>query len=390
MKQHILSQCAGYSARTAEVGEHFKNGATPKSLTSKRTFKVKWLFFTLFTVMVSSFASCEDDKQDDKQDVVSSLSAPTGVTATVNSQCVVLSWNRVSGATYYEVYRSSTTSGSYSKIGDEDETYSEDWNPFNGNNYYKIVAVKENGPSEIRSAFSIPAHVNYSSNGNNNSGEDDDDKDDDDDDDDKDGGGKDGTTVPSAPTGVRVANEGNATIPLIAIRWSSVSNATGYRVYRSSSTSGTYSYIGNTTYTVLSDDNPREGTTYYKVTAYNSAGESNFSDYASFTFKANDVSPCPVTYGNCTVSGTTITMRWTVPTTSGCGTPTKAYLRVANPDGGYIEETLSGTATSASFTYPPWVNSDGYVYIVIITENDKGATSGAVKVYDARNKKWIN
>jgi hypothetical protein len=138
-----------------------------------------------------------------------------------------------------------------------------------------------------------------------------------------------------------------------------------------------------------------KGTTYYyKVSAVNSAGEGSQSSYASLTTvdPATAFEPCPVTYGSCTVSGSTITMRWTVPTTSGCGTPTKAYLRVKNYNNNdYVNvETLSGTATSASFNYLPWVTSDGYVYVGIITENSNGTSGGLPRAYDTNGKKWIN
>jgi hypothetical protein len=37
-----------------------------------------------------------------------------------------------------------------------------------------------------------------------------------------------------------------------------------------------------------------------------------------------------------------------------------------------------------------WVTPDGYVYVGIITENDKGTSGGIAKVYDTNAKKWIN
>lgn len=83
-------------------------------------------------------------------------------------------------------------------------------------------------------------------------------------------------------------------------------------------------------------------------------------------------------------------MRWTVPTTSGCGAPTKACLRVRNPDSGVYAnvQELSGTATSASFAYGMWANSESFVYVGIITENAQG-TSGAIpKVYNAKTGQW--
>ncbi len=291
------------------------------------------------------------------------LPAPTGISASKNGSSISISWNAVSGATSYFVYRSNSSDGTYSSLTSVSSTSGVDASPMNGDNYYKVKASNGSKTSD----FSSYAYVNYTTGG--------------------------GTTKPNVPTGVRVSNEGNSIIPMIAIRWNSVSDATSYKVYRGTSASGVYSQIGNTTTNnVLVDDNPREGTTYYKVKAINSAGESDYSAYASVEYKANDVAPCPVTYGSCTVSGTTITMRWTTSNTTGCGAPTKAYLRVRNPDSGvYVDlQTLSATATSASFTYTPWVDSNGYVYVGIILENAKGTSGGTPKVYDNKGKKWIN
>jgi len=85
---------------------------------------------------------------------------------------------------------------------------------------------------------------------------------------------------PSTPSSPKVT----ATTPnSITISWSPVTGATGYRVYRNSSSSGTYSSLGTVssptcTYT---DKNLKANTTYYyKVSAYNnSAGEGNQSSY---------------------------------------------------------------------------------------------------------------
>jgi len=301
-----------------------------------------------------------------------SLSAPTGVTATQNGSSVVVSWNSVQGATSYKVYWSSSTNGTYSLDGTSNSTRYTDYLPLSGYNYYKVKA--ENNAGE--SALSSYASCNYSSGGGGGGG-----------------GGGGATTVPSAPTGVIATNVGSALIPDIRVSWNSVSGATSYKLYRSSSASGSYSQIGSaTTFTYLSDFNPREGSNYYRVRAVNSAGESANSNYALYNYDpSSSVKPCPPTYGNCTVSGTTITMRWSVSTTYGCGIPTKAYLRVKYPTNSQYSnvQTLSGTTTSASFNYSSWVDSEGYVWVGILLENDKGTSGGIPMVYDTKNKKWL-
>lgn len=198
-------------------------------------------------------------------------------------------------------------------------------------------------------------------------------------------------SVPSAPTGVTASNWGNAYIPEIHISWNSVQGATSYKVYRSTSANGSYSLLDETTYTSLTDWSPRNGKNYYKVKAFNSAGGSDYSSYALYDHDpSSQLSPCPVHYTSHTATSTTISLRWSIPTTSGCGTPTTAYLRVKNPtSSNYADlQTLSGTATSASFSYPAWVNSEGYVYCGIITENSNGTSGGTPLVYNVNTGTW--
>lgn len=204
-------------------------------------------------------------------------------------------------------------------------------------------------------------------------------------------GGGSSVTKPSAPSGVRVANEGSIYVPSIVVRWSEVSGATSYNIYRSTARDYGYSKIGTSQYNVYSDNGRLSmgSTYYYKVTAVNSAGESEKSSYAEFVY-ADERKPGAPQYGNCTVSNGQMTIRWTIPSGSQDGTPTKHILRVQNPQSGQWADiqTLSGTATSASFAYGMWLNSDRRVYVGIIAENDYGtATRGAI-IYDENTKKW--
>ena len=208
------------------------------------------------------------------------------------------------------------------------------------------------------------------------------------------GGGGGETTVPSAPTGVTAANEGSVLYPDVVVRWNEVSNATSYIIYRSGSASGTYSQVGTSTGLSFYDNGATApGTYYYKVKAKNSAGTSGYSNYASVTIQdpSDAVRPCPVQYGNCTVSSGTMTLRWTVPTSYGCGTPTTAYLRVRNPiSGNYADvQILSGTATSASFAYGMWLDDENRVYVGIITENSAGTSGGVPKIWDETSHSWL-
>lgn len=130
-----------------------------------------------------------------------------------------MDWDSVSAATSYYVYRSTTSSGTYSKIGtatssrytdsdlDEDTTY-----------YYKVKTVRNSKTSEYSSKDYAKTL----------------DSDEDDDEDDS----------LSAPTDLTARAESSSEIYL---DWDSVSDATSYYVYRSTTSSGTYSKIATAT-----------------------------------------------------------------------------------------------------------------------------------------------
>ena len=243
--------------------------------------------------------------------------APTGVSATVSGSLIYVSWNSVSNATSYSVYRSTSASGSYSLIGSPTSTYFYDSSPLTGYNYYKVTAVNSAGES----SYSTYAYCNYSG----------------------------GATVPSAPTGVTATVLGNSANSYVSVSWTPVSNATGYQVYRSSSASGTFSLIGSTTSSTpyYYDYNPLSGYNYYKVKAVNSAGESSYSSIASCYCTPPTMSPCPPSVS---VSGTSSqTVSWTPVVNSGCGTPTSYKVYHKNPCNGNAFELMT-TTTSTSYS----------------------------------------
>ncbi|MGM9837147.1 MAG: hypothetical protein ACI30A_01505 [Paludibacteraceae bacterium] len=210
--------------------------------------------------------------------------------------------------------------------------------------------------------------------------------------DDNPGGGDETETKPAAPSRVWVENYGTLTYPDIRISWMPSDGAISYEVYRSTSEYGTYSLRGKSQNNYYSDSGFKIGNTYfYKIKACNSAGKSEYSDCVGFDFK-DTRKPGPVQYGNCTVSGGTMTLRWTVPTQSTYGKPTTAYLKVRHPNTGeYVTiQTLSGTATSASFAYGMWIDSDGFVRAGILLENENGTGDAQLpKVYDTNQKNGL-
>lgn len=180
-------------------------------------------------------------------------STPTNLKAVVGTNSVSLTWNSVSNAASYNIYRSSNSSGSFSKIGTATSASYTDYSPLSGSNYYKVTAVNNAGESSSSSYV----YVSYSGQG---------------------GGGA--TTKPSTPTGLKAS----ATTYTVTVSWNSVSNATSYCVYRSSSSFGVYSKIGTSYSNSYTDPSPLNGTNYYKVTAVNTAGESAQSSSVSCSY----------------------------------------------------------------------------------------------------------
>lgn len=294
-------------------------------------------------------------------------SAPTGVSAEVSGSRIHVTWNSVAGVSYYRVYKFTGADG-YTILSETYGCYYYDESPIT-NNYYKIQAVNDYGESGL----SESAFCKYSSGGG--------------------GGGGGSTTVPDAPTGVEAHDNSVVGETWVLISWNSVSNATSYKVYRSSSANGSYSLITTTEYTDYNDRNPMNGSNYYKVKAVNSAGESSYSSYAYFNNTPTVYSPCPVHYTSHTATSSKITLRWTNPTSSGCGKPTTAYLKVKDPDTDeyVVIETMPGTDTWASFSYTPWIDvfqGQRWVYCGIITENSAGISGGLALAYNVDTNTW--
>ncbi len=82
------------------------------------------------------------------------------------------------------------------------------------------------------------------------------------------------TTAPGAPTGLSAA-AGAAGTKKITISWTASPGATGYTIYRSTSSAGTYTQLTTATTTSYINTGLTAGTTYYyKVAATNASGTS--------------------------------------------------------------------------------------------------------------------
>jgi len=181
-------------------------------------------------------------------------STPTGVSATaISSSSITVSWNAASGAIGYNIYRSTSDSGTYRSLGSTSSTaYSDTELSASTTYYYKVFAYNSNGGSAQSGYVSATTESGI---------------------------------VPDTPTGV-TAWSTITSMGRITVSWNPVSEATGYKIYRSTSASGwgVYYYVGSTSSTAYTDTGLAAYTNYsYKVSAYNSYGESAQSSDAMAT-----------------------------------------------------------------------------------------------------------
>jgi hypothetical protein len=177
--------------------------------------------------------------------------APTGLVASAGNAQVTLNWNASSGATSYNVKRSTNNGGPYTTIATGVTTTSfTNTGLTNGTTYFFVVSavnsVGESGNSNQASATPQNAQ-----------------------------------TPPPAPTNL-VASPGNAQVTL---NWNASSGATSYNVKRSTNNGGPYTTIATgVTATSFTNTGLTNGTTYFfVVSAVNAIGESGNSNQASAT-----------------------------------------------------------------------------------------------------------
>ncbi|MFC1478942.1 kelch repeat-containing protein, partial [Candidatus Margulisiibacteriota bacterium] len=157
----------------------------------------------------------------------------------------------------------------------------------------------------------------------------------------------------SAPTGV-TASDGTYT-DKIRISWDSVAEASSYRVYRSTSAAGTYSFLADTTSAYYNDTSVVSGVTfYYKVQSWHSqVGYTDSSDYDSgYRGSAQLSAPDNVSATDGTYSDK-VTITW-----STVGDAERYYVYRATTSGG----TYSSLGFTTSTSYDDTTAEPGTTY----------------------------
>ncbi|MDR1830986.1 MAG: fibronectin type III domain-containing protein [Candidatus Fibromonas sp.] len=226
------------------------------------------------------------------------LHAPTNVTAkAASSNSITISWNAVTSASSYEVYRAESSSGLYTRIvnGTSSLSYTNSNLATATTFYYKVKAA--NG--QLSDSVST-------------------------------------TTLLTAPSGVKAES---LTSSSITITWNDFANATAYRIYRSESYSGTYAEIGTSTSNSYTDTELASNANYYyKVSVRNNTLEGDQSSYVNATVLLR--APTSVTAE--AVSSNSITISWNAVTFA-----SGYYVYIAESSSGpYTELGYAGSALS--------------------------------------------
>jgi fibronectin type 3 domain-containing protein len=251
------------------------------------------------------------------------LLAPGNLRVTsVTDNSITLEWNALTGANGYNIYRSASGNGTYTKVNSSIITttsYTNTSVSSNTNYYYRVYAVSSGGIEGIPStAVSC-------------------------------------TTLMSAPGNLRVTSVTDSSINLA---WNTITGASGYNIYRSSSVSGSYSklnpsLISNVSYadTGLSSDTNY----YYKVSAVANDVEGVLSSAISGT----TLLPAPVNVWVTSVTDNSVSLEWNTVT----GANGYNIYRSASENSAYAKVN-SSVITAASFTNTGVSSNTTYYYRV--------------------------
>ncbi|MFZ5974691.1 MAG: fibronectin type III domain-containing protein [Bacillota bacterium] len=259
--------------------------------------------------------------------VLAPPAVPQSVTAvSAGYDSVRISWDAVSGADGYTVYRSTTSTGDYTPVKDTASTSYTDTGLTTGQTYYyKVEAYNDAGSSGLSSAASA-------------------------------------RPVPAAPESVTAVS---AASDSIMISWDAVAGADGYFIYRAASSTGEYSLICNAKATSIIDRGLTLGQLYYyKVRAYKDIGSERFRSEYSKVVSARPVTSVPQSVKAVSASYNSIKISWGA---------------VTGADGYMVCRSTSSTGTFTAFCN---------ARVTSIT--DSGLTTGQTYYYMVRPYRFVN
>ncbi|MEH7417299.1 fibronectin type III domain-containing protein [Neobacillus drentensis] len=264
-----------------------------------------------------------------------SYNPPTNLKAAATSyNNVNLTWTAASGVSGYEIYRSTSSTGTFTKIASATGTSYNNSALNTGTTYYYKVRSYKTGTTTAYSSFTPVVSV------------------------------KPTLSTPASPKAVSSAYNS------IKTSWAAVSGANGYEVYRAASSTGTYTLVSSTTSTSftntgLSTNQPY----YYKIRAYRTVG--TMKVYSSYTtvVSARPVPSVPTSFAATRLNSTSIKLTW------GAVSGANGYelYRSTSSTGTY---TLLKSTTTLYFTNSGLTTGKTYYYKLRAYK-----TVGSTKVY---------
>ena len=257
--------------------------------------------------------------------------APTVTMTCSDSGKPKLTWNAVSGATSYRVFRSESRGTGYSLLGTTTATsYTNTGAAVGKTYYYRVKAVNSVGTSGYSNIVS----------------------------------GKAKAAAPAAPS----VTAGNSSTGKPQLTWKAVSGAVKYEVYRSTRQNSGYSLLGTTTSTSYVNTGASTGTTYYyRVKAVNRNGmASGYSNIVSCKAKAAAPAAPSVTAGNSSTGKPRLTWK------AVSGAVSYRIYRSESRGTGY---SLLGTTSSTSYVNTGAAAGKTYYYRVKAVNRDGMASA---------------
>ena len=190
------------------------------------------------------------------------------ITTVASSGKPKLTWDSVQGASSYEIYRATSTDGTYSKIGSTQETSYTDKKATEENKYYyKVKAICGNNTS-CNSKFSTVKSITCD-------------------------------LARPTVTASNVSSSGK-----IKLTWDKISGADKYTVYRATSSDGTFKEVYTTTGTSYTNTSATaENKYYYKVKAISTKTENANSAYSTVVSRTCDLAQPSLSASNVASSG---------------------------------------------------------------------------------------
>lgn len=265
---------------------------------------------------------------------------PINVTATPGDGQITVAWDAISNATSYQVHRATSSGGTFSSVGTPTGTSFTDTGRTNGTPYY--YKVKASDGTNL-SPFSQEVTATPAALG----------------------------TAPAAPTGISTTSSDG----WVFLQWTAPTGATGHKMFRSTTSGGTFTEITAPTGTLYTDSTVSNGTTYYyKIKATNSHGDSAFSAEVVGTPKT----PAPAPGSLAAVGGgNKVTLTWTAAT----GAESYRVYRDTSAVGPF---PLLASPTGTSYVDTGLVNGTTYYYKVrSANSNGDGTTSSTVNATPA-------